>query len=713
MKKPILMLAGTAAIGLIAMSQSANACADGCYNSWSLIQDFYQNCADFVGISPSNDTRANIMLLMLDRDGGKSIPAPAKDDKNYEYRQSELPFITWNDIGRAYASPDRYADKDYSYDRSDGTICQSNDAASTEFITAVKANSKLSTGDRDTLIAARTNWKPACNRYSWQKTDDERNAKAKLPDLTALSAPASKQFVDYLAASDAFYTGRFDDAVKQYRALGKADDKWVREAATYMIARAELNGAQASAATEYGDLDLKAVDKGKAEAAGSALDIYLNAYPKGRYANSATGLKRRVWWLAGDNQKLADAYQAAFRANKPMNGQSDTLALIEEIDLKMPKDKVTDPLLLAMTDLARMRGHSEWSSDGKPISRSELEGQRALFAKDMALYDFLRASHAFHVDNNPKEVLTLIPDAAKQKKFSYLQFSRQMLRGQALEATKDPNARGFWLELIRGTDPVYQRPIIELAVALNDEQSGKVGRVFAADSVVRNPAMREVLLRNVAGPELLRQQASNKKVDYAERETALFMLLEKSLSYGQFDTFLSAVPLIPSVREAQPKVASSSDGAEPRVPFARYTAASSNNGYPCPSISETAQQLKVNPKSVNARLCYGEFIRMNGLAVDKTNYWVPQAPELGSSPSQFKGTPLGRQNIYRDIIADKNASADDKAYALYRAVNCYAPSGGNACGNEDVPQSQRKAWFQQLKRDYPKSKWAIELKYYW
>ena len=94
LKKPVLMLAGTAAIGLIGMSQSANACADGCYNTWSLVQDFYQNCADFVGISPSNDTRANIMLLMMDRDGGKSIPAPAKTDKDYQYRQSELPFIT-------------------------------------------------------------------------------------------------------------------------------------------------------------------------------------------------------------------------------------------------------------------------------------------------------------------------------------------------------------------------------------------------------------------------------------------------------------------------------------------------------------------------------------------------------------------------------------------------------------------------------------------
>ena len=53
------------------------------------------------------------------------------------------------------------------------------------------------------------------------------------------------------------------------------------------------------------------------------------------------------------------------------------------------------------------------------------------------------------------------------------------------------------------------------------------------------------------------------------------------------------------------------------------------------------------------------------------------------------------------------------AYALYRAVNCYAPSGNNQCGGADVPQEQRRAWFQQLKRDYAGSQWAQKLRYYW
>jgi len=46
-------------------------------------------------------------------------------------------------------------------------------------------------------------------------------------------------------------------------------------------------------------------------------------------------------------------------------------------------------------------------------------------------------------------------------------------------------------------------------------------------------------------------------------------------------------------------------------------------------------------------------------------------------------------------------------------VRCYAPSGNNTCGGEEVEESQRKAWFNTLKRQYGGTKWAKELEYYW
>jgi hypothetical protein len=91
----------------------------------------------------------------------------------------------------------------------------------------------------------------------------------------------------------------------------------------------------------------------------------------------------------------------------------------------------------------------------------------------------------------------------------------------------------------------------------------------------------------------------------------------------------------------------------------------------------------------------------------------PPKTELGGTSSLFPGGAYSRLEVYKAIIADARAGADDKAYALYRAVNCYAPSGNNSCGGTEVPVAQRKAWFNRLKKDYPRSSWAKDLHYYW
>ncbi len=118
-------------------------------------------------------------------------------------------------------------------------------------------------------------------------------------------------------------------------------------------------------------------------------------------------------------------------------------------------------------------------------------------------------------------MLKLIPDAARQADFSYLQFSRQMLRGAALDAVKDRNARGFWLEMLPGTKRPFQRPAIELALALHDERAGALDGLFAPGSPVRSPDLREILLTNVAGPALLRRQARDPQAPKHERDLAL------------------------------------------------------------------------------------------------------------------------------------------------------------------------------------------------
>src|SRR3974390_2257972 len=50
------------------------------------------------------------------------------------------------------------------------------------------------------------------------------------------------------------------------------------------------------------------------------------------------------------------------------------------------------------------------------------------------------------------------------------------------------------------------------------------------------------------------------------------------------------------------------------------------------------------------------------------------------------------RSIYKKILSEASTSERDKAYALFRLVNCYAPAGNNTCGGKDVELAQRKAW---------------------
>ncbi len=45
--------------------------------------------------------------------------------------------------------------------------------------------------------------------------------------------------------------------------------------------------------------------------------------------------------------------------------------------------------------------------------------------------------------------------------------------------------------------------------------------------------------------------------------------------------------------------------------------------------------------------------------------------------------------------------------------NCFASSGNNGCGPQEIPKSTRKQWFDTLHKGYPNSIWTKSLKYYW
>lgn len=709
MKRKLLLATGLA---IAAVPAALWACADTtCEPGWKL-GGTNIDCASRGFLSPGNDSRVNLLFLLRGK-AGLSMKADKYPVREYYSEGYGHTFLDWQllqiALFPAKANEDPYADRDDHY----GSRCISLTGASSAFQSALTANAAVPASERALLTSARERVKQACDGAADQTV-------AAWPG--GISSPSGKAYLTYLQGAEAFYAERWDDARQQFAALAGASDPWLKETAAYMAGRVELNAAQAKAFGDEGwysgtdNIDMKAV-----QAAQGALASYLKNWPNGRYADSARGLVRRSYWLSGDTKTLAGEY-ARLLGSIPA-GSPAASELVQEIDNKLFFSGTRDPaasgpLLLAALDLVQMRDGRYKDEDGKlegdgpSLTKADLDAQAPTFANDPDLYGLLKGIHAFYVQNDPRAVLGLIPDDSHRTDYSPVAFSRQVLRGQALAAVGDRNEPGFWRDLLNGSNALWQRPTVELGLAQALERNGQLGAVFAKDSPITDTAIRKRLLGYSAGKDVLRLAAQDQARPQVERDTALFTLLYKQLTRGDYAGFGSNVGLVPAKASTEANFWYFYD--HDTAPVGLFTRGRfAGGGYPCPALSVTAQSLARNSQDVAARLCVGEFLRLNGFdgftALDEP----PAKDELGGARQDFGGKPVQRGTIYASIIANPKAAPNDRAYALFRQINCYAPSGNNSCGGEDVEIDQRKAWFNQLKREYPGSAWAKKLRFYW
>ncbi|HVO04454.1 MAG TPA: hypothetical protein VMT54_19815 [Candidatus Cybelea sp.] len=676
----------------------------GCYPTWALTHHDLTGCDDMAMLSPGNDTRVNLMLLMMALRGKSSATAPDTDQTPA--------LVDWATFGARFVPPPADSgDNGDSYAEGQGSRCLSDGAGTTAFQDAITAATAVPDAERTLLIDARRHLSPTC-------TGPSGGADGVTKAAGEVQSPLGKSFAAYLQGAQAFYDGDYDAAKSSFTSLGSADQPWLAETAHYMLARVEVNRAQVDAFDEYGTLkEGDAIDPKVIDGAEAALQAYLQAYPQGQYAASARGLLRRVYWIGGRTDKLAATYAPLLSADPTERGLND-VDLANEIDNKLLGDlkpqATTDPTLLAVVDLLHMRTADNEGDAGccQPMPRTDLDAQKPSFASNPALFEFLQAAHAFYVENKPDEVVKLIPEAKPEQAFDALTFSRQMLRGMAMEALKDPMARDHWMAMLPGAVQPYQHPALELAIAYHDERDHGLDRVFATGSPVKNLTLREILLENTADAALLRRDATDPSVPQHERDDALFTLLYKEVTHGHYADFLKDLVLVPA---DAPTEASSDDDDPMHAPFfpvGVFNRTDNLGSYDCSPLKATALQLTKNAHSAKAQLCLADFMYANGF--DQFILDTPPGEtELGGTPSLFGGAPYSRLEVYKALIASAKTPAADKAYALFRAVNCYAPSGNNSCGGDEVPLAQRKAWFNQLKRSYPNSVWAKQLQYYW
>lgn len=693
---------------------------DTCDVQLTLRQGAY-SCGNVPMLSPGNDTRINALLMMVEsRKVAQVFPdpktIPAKERINQIVVPFPMDFSGWIYIGQK--SPDKTGDgqdadpSSNRYADGEGSICRSMESGAQAFDDALSGAAGLPADEAARLRAARADIA--------QKTCAAGGATASWTRPPVKSALA-RDFATYLDGTNAFYRADFLTATRAFASASHSANPWLKETALYMTGRAQLNAAQANAFDNDNPAPSRArVTKVSLDAADTVFRTYLKIYPQGDYAVSATGLLRRIAWLGGNVTQQADLYGHALARWSPATSNVPLIQLANELDSKLlfgpefDASRIQSPTVLATVDLLRMRtSDSTDPSRNKPLTLDDLQAQKPRFANAPALYDYLVATWYLQIGHKPDAALALLPQAPAAP-LDYFGLSQQALRGFALEDSgKADQARQLWRDLIPLATLRFQREALELALAINLEQAGRVDDAFAADSPVQNAAIRAVLLQRTAGAALLRTQAQNPATSAALRDTALYTLLYKELTRGRYADFVADTALV------------SGAPADPLKPFVA-SGARNADGYVCPSARDIAAALQQNPADAPALNCLADFVRLHPPAAGIESYatpaWLRSAPAaaatrvpptLGDAPSQFAGKPYERMSSYVTVIADAQANPNDRAYALYRAINCYAPAGSNECGGKDVPKSARKRWFDTLKTSYAGTPWARKLRYYW
>ena len=713
-----LALALLASIPLPALASSDNFC----FPDWRVARSSLDRCNNLPFLSPGNDSRANLRLLLADKKGAPLTPnALDEDDLAQGFGAVPFPQYRLALASNGETEPDSddsptaeldtlleplgikredYTTAGEGFISGEGSRCRSNDDSSANAFIRQVVKADMPKAERELLARARLQLLATCD---WDGPVVE--------DAQQIQSTDGQVFRTYLQAAADFYSGRFAEAERGFTAAGSAQSPWLKETALYMIARTALNQAQANTFDEYGVPNLERVDKTALATAEQGFDGYLKTYPQGEYSVSARGLLRRVYWLGFDNEKLAAAFTWALTEASDAQRNVSVDELVEEADLKllMPSgETVNTPMIQLVSDLMVMRGGEQ-----PALTRADLEKQKAAFASEPAFYEYLLAVCALFVEQQPDAALKQLPQSVPAS-LNYFAFSQQTLRALALEAKQDwQGAEALWLQLLPLAKLPLQRDQLELALAMNYERSGQLAKVFAADSPISATQVRYILLRNVAGPDLLRQQIAQAR-DPLERETAQFVLLYKNLLRGQFASFLDDLKQLPT-SAPEDKLGTSLGyvySGNQTLKLFQWNGDKAESGYACPSIAQTAETLHADAKNPQGLNCIGEFILRNnldGMPLEQAR----AAGSLGSTASDFKGETFSRLDGYRQVIGDAKAPKNDKAYALFRAINCYGPSGYNSCGGVDVEPAVRKAWFRQLKTSYADTQWGKSLQYYW
>ncbi|HGY5109464.1 hypothetical protein OGV38_04985 [Citrobacter sp. Cb080] len=669
--------------------------------------------------NPENDSRDNLLRL-LSQEKSFALPVqsmPADITRSRDFYFAYHP--QWDDIAPQPAAAQvsaedsplsrQIAELNISADEinvNDAELenrhVSNNTASVSAFFAALLADSTLTANQRQALAQARTGLLSGATREQIESS------------LATLPADSPAQsYKSYLAAAASFYAGDYASAEQDFAQLAKSDRPWLAETAQYMLIRAALNKSSQNSVGEYGDFDIAKINREDASQAQTLAQAYLQHYPQGLYAASSHGMLRRINWYLQAWPQLAGLYEQTLQQSADAQQLREIVIEYDNVyGMAFYEQSVVEafpdaPLVSYIELLRALR----LNNNNKPtLTQAQLDASKPVFeqSQKLPLWRDLQLN-LWLAMGNYAAIISAVTPAQKLPAHDTLAFSEQVLYGEALMGQqKWTTARDFWQTLLKLSQDNEQQQYVQAKLAATLVYSGDVAAIFAPESAVTNLRFRSQVLKTQATPELLRQQAVQGP-NNEERTIALHTLLVRDLTEHRFDDWLNDRKLANAI--TPPVIGEAFDDVN--LSIFDWNGDSAESGYTCRSLNETVTVLSKQAHDAHALNCLGEFFRTTQTHVD---LWKNSSGNdvLESAISRKK--PFGqfdRQSYYQQVITSPKAEVEDKSFALYRAIMCYAPSGSNECGGEEVDKLQRKGWFTQLKTQYPGSPWAQKLKYYW
>nr|WP_317200307.1 hypothetical protein [uncultured Psychrobacter sp.] len=737
--------------GLLVLSIPAKAGGgDYCGSNFSLDNRIYNECKiNFPTLDTGNDTQTNLYLLLADK-GLINFDIPnGLDSEYYRYYDFPLHLSTLRHTAVNEVENPKQSFLEDSETSNYAEYCNSFYTGEEALEQALKLDPQLTSKERVQLMQFRGAIRSECTD-SFNRATPSLAVENDAPDVS--NAPTfplqwsanAQPYADYILATQLFYLGEksdFDSADNLYSALtniktnNNAGLAWLVDTANYMLIRTGINRIYQQGMADY-YYKSESVDPKLFAGTQQAINSYLSRFKNGHHTASARGLQRRLYWLADEQQKLVDEIEWQINHANSLQFNLDSRSLPAEIERRIffPSynelidiNTFNSPILLTSFALYRLRPASS-SNSPTPLTLRQLERLKPKFKDRMDLYQYLLATYYFVQQNNPKLALQYLPSDAPtvaRSKMSYLKFSQFVLKAKALQQMGNiDEANALWDRLHKLPKQPFQNIVTELALALRADQTNDYSKLFGNNANMQSQVLKVRIIKYSADPALLQQIANSHSPTDTIGAEARYALLSKSLIHGRYKDYLTYKP------SYLPKNAREYLGYDSQEETLKYLPVFNEFNWQgkkispsinCQDLTKTVTRLSQNPKDRLQTLCLAEFMYDTNVTsylndYDQYYHTADQSdmsyPYLGDIPSRFKGKNTSRLDMYQAIFTN-NPDDELSAYALHRAIGCFASAGNNQCSDEDVDMSVRKGWFQRLKSDFSNTTWAQNQKYYW